>query len=110
MFALIMVACTVTVLIASISLTGSSRTKQTRLEQTRIVQNAFDGGVDYCVDLLQSGALTLPQSISLSVGNVSESLLITDYSASIANTSLVTGTLTFGSQTYRLSEVIGSVK
>lgn len=97
-------------LIASISLTGSSRTKQTRLERTRIVQNAFDGGVDYCVDLSQSGVLTLPQAISLSVGNVSESLLVTDYSASIANTSLVTGTLTFATQIYQFSKVIGSVK
>ncbi len=107
-FALVMVACTATILIAGITLTGSFRTKESRLEQKRIVQNAFDGGVDYCVDRAQNGLIRMPQTLSLTTGNVTQSLLVTDYSATISGTALVTGSLTSSGQVYTLSKVIGS--
>jgi len=118
LIALIMVVATAAVALAMVSLSGSVRTKQIRLQDRRMVQDAFDGGVDYVHDMAERGVLRLPQTVNLTVGNVQESLALTDVSSvavSLLGVSVtvgtpsisINGTLTYRGETYRMQQIIG---
>lgn len=117
-FAMVMVVSTAALAIVMLSLSGALRTKQTRLETNRIVQTAFDGGVDVVRDMAARGVLRLPQTVSVQVGSVKDSLQLADSSGlaisllginvtTSAPTILVNGTMTYNSNTYRMQRVIG---
>ena len=119
--AMIMVVATATLAIAMISLSTALREKQTRLEANRIVSNAWDGGVETIRDMAARGVLRLPQTVSATVGNVTESLALADASSGSISllginltvgvpTILITGTLTYNGNTYKRQQVIGRGK
>src|SRR5690348_16484808 len=78
--AMFMIVSTAALAITLVGLSGALRTKETRLESLRVVQDAFEGGVDTVKDMAARGVLRLPQTVPLTVGNVTESLALTDTS------------------------------
>lgn len=117
--AMIMLVSTISLAMVLVSLSGGTRTKQTRLEAYKVVQAAFDGGVDTVHDMASRGVLRMPQTVNLTIGNVQESLTLTDASTGGASLLgliqlsptvpliLIDGNLTYKGQVYHYQKVIG---
>jgi cytoskeletal protein CcmA (bactofilin family) len=105
-FTVVMVLMTTTLLVAASVLTGSSRSGQFRRERDAMALASFQGVSDQVKADSSSTLLSLPIVKQYTCGGQTWNVTVSDNSASLAHSVLISATTTIGPTSYSMSGVV----
>ncbi len=105
-FTVVMVLLTTTLIVAASVLTGSTRSTEVRREKDAIALASFQGVLDQIKADSNSAVLNLPIVTNYTCGGQTWNVTVSDNSASLARSVLVTATATIGATNYSKTSVV----